>query len=234
MDVADADAGLSIGPANYQMSLAFRTTGMAGFFFRGHQFDTVRGSWHGGNAVPVRYAGQGCWRGADRLAVIDYEQGQPRVRQLVPPNADEWEPVPEALQANSIDALSALVDLIHVVADTGQCETTVRTYDGRRAFAIEAHTAGQENLEPTSRSSFAGKALRCDFSGRMSAGFKLGDDRARESRPMHGSAWLAQVVAGAPPLPVRITFETRWFGDATMYLTAVGPGADIRIARGKD
>jgi hypothetical protein len=66
----------------------------------------------------------------------------------------------------------------------------------------------------------------------MLAGFKFDDDRGRDSKPMHGSAWLAPVVAGGPPLPVRMVFETRWFGDATMYMTAVGPGADIKIVRG--
>jgi hypothetical protein len=89
--------------------------------------------------------------------------------------------------------------LIHVVATTGRCEANVRTYDGRRAVEIEAHTVGEEMLETNSRSSFAGKTLRCDFSGRMLSGFKFGDDRQRDSKPMHGSAWLAPVVAGASP-----------------------------------
>ena len=34
-----------------------------------------------------------------------------------------------------------------------------------------------------------------------------------------GSAWMAPVLPGAPSLPVRIAFQTRWFGWATMYLT---------------
>jgi hypothetical protein len=108
----------------------------------------------------------------------------------------------------------------------------VRTYDGRRTVEIEAHTVGDEVLEPTNRSSFSGKTLRCDFSGRMLAGFLFGDDRERDSKPMHGSAWLAPVAAGGTPLPVRMTFQTRWFGDATMYLTGIGPGADLQIAKG--
>jgi hypothetical protein len=60
----------------------------------------------------------------------------------------------------------------------------------------------------------------------------LNDDHSRENKPLHGSAWLAQVVAGVPPLPVRMAFETRWFGDATMYLTGTGPGSEVKIARG--
>jgi hypothetical protein len=220
--VAQVESGFRLGPRTYQMTLGYHTTGLVGFLFRGHQLDQVDGAWRGQLAAPSLFVGKGEWRGVNRLAEIAYRQGSPVIRALVPPNTDEREPVPEALQAGSIDTLSALAELIHVVAETGRCETAVRTYDGRRAVEIEAHTVGEEMLEATSRSSFAGKALRCDFSGRMLSGFKFGDDRERDGRSMHGSAWLAPVVAGGPSLPVRMTFETRWFGDAVMYLTGVG------------
>ena len=91
---------------------------------------------------------------------------------------------------------------------------------------------GEETLEPSNRSSFAGRTLRCDFSGRMLSGFKFGDDREQDSKPMHGSAWLAPVVAGGPPLPVRLAFETRWFGDAIMYLTGIAPGPGPQVIGG--
>jgi hypothetical protein len=231
--VAEVATEFSFGPWNYQMNLGYHTTGLVGFLFRGHQFDRVSGAWHGRHVAPSEFVGQGEWRGVDRLADINYQQGKPVIRHLVPPNAEEREPVPESLQANTVDTLSALAELIHVVAETGRCETSVRTYDGRRAVEIEAHTVGEEILEADSRSTFAGKTLRCDFSGHMLSGFKFGDDRERDSKPMHGSAWLAPVVAGSSPLPVRMAFETRWFGDATMYLTGIGPGNGPRIAGGK-
>lgn len=232
LQVAAVDSGFTIGPKTYDMSLAFHTTGMVGLFLGGHQLDHVSGLFQGRRAIPSRFVGEGQWHGAERVAEIDYQQGKPLIRQLVPPNENEREPVPEPLQANSMDTLSALMELVHTVAETGRCEAAVRTYDGRRAVAIEAHTVGDEMLEPSGRSSFAGKALRCDFSGHMLAGFKFDDDRTRDSKPMHGSAWLAPVVSGGPPLPVRMTFETKWFGDATMYLTRTGPGAALRVARG--
>jgi hypothetical protein len=231
--VAEVETGFSFDPRAYQISLAYRTTGVVGFFVRGHQLDTVNGSWTGGRATPSRFLGQGVWRGEDRLVEIDYQQTKPVIRQLVPPIVAEREPVPDSLQVNSIDTLSALAVLLRAVATTGRCETAVRTFDGRRAVEIEAHTVGEELLAPTTRSSFEGKALRCNFSGRMLAGFKFGDDRGRDGKPMHGSAWLAAAVPGGPLLPVRMAFETRWFGDAIMYLTNIGQGSELRVARGK-
>ena len=232
--VAEVDSGFGFGPESYRLNLGYHTTGVAALFARGHQFDSVSGSWKGEQAVPDRFVGKGRWHGDDRVVEMDYPHGQPVIRQLVPPTLAEREPVPRSLQANSIDALSALAELIHVVKDTGRCETTVRTYDGWRAVEIEAHTVGEQTLAPTSRFSFAGKTLRCDFSGRLVAGFKLGDDRTLAQKPMHGSAWLASVVPGAPPLPVRITFESRWFGDTTMYLTGLGPGSNLKLAQGNE
>jgi hypothetical protein len=232
LHVAKVETGFSFGPRTYQMNLGYQTTGLAGLFVRGRQFDVVSGNWNGLSARPARFVGEGSWRGIDRLAEIDYQGGRPIIRQLVPPNDLEREPVPDGLQANTVDTLSALAGLIRVVESTGRCETAARTYDGRRTIDVEAHTAGEEILEPAKGSNFAGNTLRCDFSGRMLAGFLFGDDRARDSRPMHGSAWLAPIAVGGPRLPVRMTFETRWFGDATMYLTDVGPGSDVKIARG--
>lgn len=230
--VAEAEAGFSFGPWTYQMNLGYHTTGVVGILFRGHEFDHVNGSWHGERAVPTQYEAGGSWRGNDRHAAIDYQHGLPVVRVLIPPDESEREPVPESLRKNTIDTLSALAELIHAVADTGRCETTVHTYDGRRAVEIQARTVGEEILEPTGRSSFAGKAIRCDFSGRLLAGFKFGSEREHDSKPLHGSAWLAPVTPGGPLLPVRMSFETRWFGDAVMYLTETGPGAELTAAVG--
>ena len=227
LHVAEVDAGFELGPHSYQLTLSYHTTGMVGFFFRGHQFDTVSGGWNGPQPLPSEFYGVGVWRGQDRIARIVYDHGRPIIRELIPTNDEERETVPDSLQLNTIDTVSALAQLVHVVGTSGRCETVARTFDGRRALEIQAVTAGEQLLDPVKDSVFAGKALRCDFVGRMLAGFKFGDDRNKDSKPMHGSAWLAPVVPGGPPIPVRMTFETRWFGDATMYLKAVGDGASL-------
>jgi len=126
LEVANADATISFGPRTYQMSLAYRTTGLVGWFSRGQQFDTVHGTWQGTKAVPARYVGQGTWRGTSRVADIVYPNGQPEIRQLEPPDQADREPVPGSLRANSIDSLSAVVELMRVAGKTGRCDTTVR------------------------------------------------------------------------------------------------------------
>lgn len=224
LDVAELEAGFGFGRWNYQMQMSYRTTGLVGALFHGYQFSVVEGAWQGSRPAPLRFFGDGFWRGEPRRTLIDYDRGQPLIRTLIPPNDEERDPVPPQLQANSIDTLSALALLMRRVQDTGGCEADVRTFDGRRLAEISAHTVGDEILPATGRSMFSGRALRCDFDGRQLAGFVRDADQDQLRRPQHGSAWLAQVVPGAPRLPVRITFETRWFGAATMYLAKAGPG----------
>jgi hypothetical protein len=225
MQVAQMEAGFGIGPWNYQVRMAYRTTGLVGLFYSGHQFSEADGSWGASGPAPRAFSGMGVWHGQDRVIQIDYQQGRPVVRSLVPPNDNEREPVPESVQTNSVDTLSALVELIRRVGETGRCEAKVRTFDGRRASDITATTVGQEVLEPTGRSSYSGPALRCDFVGQMVAGFMHQDRSPADRKPLHGSAWLARVVPDGPPVPVRMEFQTRWFGDATMYLTSISTGA---------
>jgi hypothetical protein len=153
--------------------------------------------------------------------LIDYPHGQPLIRRLIPPQEAERDPVPAALQLNTVDMLSALALLVRTVADTGRCDASVRTFDGNRAGEITAHTGGEEILPPTSRSAFSGMALRCDFTSRTLAGFLREDGNAYDRRPLRGSVWLAGLTHGEPPLPVRIQIETRWFGEATTYLTQI-------------
>lgn len=227
LDVAQVQAELDMGGHDYAIRLAYHTRGLIGFFYRGHQFSSVQGVWQHGEPEPRDFYGLGEWGGEKRVTEIDYRHGLPQIVALVPPNRKERQPVPADLRVHSIDTLSALALLLRRVQDSGRCEAAVHTFDGRRATELEARTVGEQVLPHTGRSIYSGPALRCDFTGRMLAGFKLGDDSAADQRPLHGSAWFAVAVPGAPPLPVRMRFQTRWFGEATMYLTAAGLGRSL-------
>jgi len=197
------DVTLATGPHSYALTLSYRTTGLARFLFPGEQNDAVAG----------------VWRGHARQTEISYQNQRPTVVRLISPGTREREPVPPALQIGTEDTLSALAQLVRRVDTSTTCDTSARIYDGRRLSEINARTVGMETVAATQRSIFVGPALRCDFEGHMLAGFLLDDNRAEMQRPLHGSAWFA-AIEGSPPLPVRLQFETRWFGDVTMFLTA--------------
>jgi hypothetical protein len=231
IEVMQMRAFFGLGPWNYHVAVDYHTTGLVGLFYRGHQVNAANGVWDEGHVHPQEFSGDGVWRGVHRVTLIDYNRGIPEVKQLVPPQSTEREPVPDELQRNTMDTLSALAQLIHNVELTRSCDTTVHTYDGRRVLEIVAHTGGMQTLEPTSRSSFSGATLRCDFQGREIAGFLIGEDDPEHRRPLDGSAWLAPLSPKSAPLPARIAFQTRWFGPATMYLTSTAPTAGAASAR---
>jgi hypothetical protein len=228
MRVMRMHAFFGMGPSNYRIELDYHTTGLVGFFYRGHQTNTVQGIWQNEQPEPLQFFGVGAWHGTQRRTLIDYDRGLPQVKELVPPQQSEREPVPPELQANTIDTLSALAQLMRHVEEDHSCDTTARTYDGRRVLEIAAHTAGEQQLPRTDLSSFSGMTMRCDFQGRELAGFLHGQDDPEHRQPLHGIAWLAPLLPDSPPLPVRISFQTLWFGWATMYLTAAG-GPDAAL-----
>lgn len=89
----------------------------------------------------------------------------------------------------------------------------------------------QEDVAASTRSSFYGRALRCDFAAQPLAGWNFTDGRVQDGKPLEGTAWLAELVPGAPPLPGRMAFGTRWFGDAVLYLQRVEQTPETLIAR---
>jgi hypothetical protein len=216
--VLDLQVAVDFGAGGYAVSADMRTLGLYNAFVGGDMRSDVRGTWTNGGAAPEHYDSEGRWNGERRQTEMIYAEGNPEIRVLTPPITHEREPVPPTLQDGTIDSLSAMVSLMHAVAQSGRCEGTVRMFDGRRLSLVTAHTAGMQTLQPTERSVFQGPALRCEFEGRLIAGFRFDDDRARVARPQHGIAWLA-APSGGQPVPVRIQFETPFFGASTMYLT---------------
>lgn len=220
LTVVEVDAKFDVGGDRYAAELDYRSVGPLGLFSSSRQRTVVRGRLLDGRAVPSEFVSNGTLRGAPRATRIDYSGGQPQVMQLVPPNEAEREPVPPASQAGTVDSLSAMAALIAQVNATGRCEGQTTTFDGRRLAVLQAWTSGRQPLEPTGRSSYAGPTLRCEFSGVQRGGFLLNEDRAALEKPYRGSAWFAAPAPGAPMIPVRIAFSTRWFGDTTMYLVS--------------
>ena len=205
------------GP-RYQVRTSFRTAGPAAALFPGGGESVVTGRIVAGRPQPDKLFSSGVMRGQTRVTQIEYVNGTPRIRQMQPPNDDGREPVPEARQAQTVDGLSAMADLLRHVMTTGMCDGQVTTYDGRRLSEIEARTGSTDFLPPSSRSSFSGNALRCIVSARFVAGF-MPDTDEQFRKPQVASAWFASITPGGPPVPVRISIPTKFFGEASIFIT---------------
>jgi len=215
----NVEAALDINPRSYRIEFVSRTAGAFGLLVHGEIRTAVAGLRTPDGVAPTRSYSYGTFRGSPRRTQIDYVAGQPDIRILEPATESDRDTVAPALWRDTIDPESAMAALIYRVNATGRCETTARTFDGRRLSDLRAVTAGTENLPVDSDAAYAGPALRCDFEGRQLAGFLHDADDAELKRVQHGSAWFASLVPGGQRVPVRITFSTRFFGSATMVLT---------------
>jgi hypothetical protein len=212
---------LSLTDAGYTGHLAIRTAGMINWLSHMDNQSDVRGHFAGAYLAPDHYVSAGTSRGTYKTMQIAYPHGNPAIEQQSPSPDPSRTAVPPEQTTGAIDDLSAMVLLVRQVGDAAKCDGSLKLYDGRRLTLLTARTAGTETLKPTMHSRFAGAALRCDFEGTRTAGFLKADDEAQQRRPRHGSAWLAPIVPGAPPVPVRITFDNKVLGAVTLYLTDV-------------
>ncbi len=211
----------SMSPDDYHVEVGYRTAGVLASFFSGDMHSNVQGQFNQMVAQPQRYMSWGTWFGKGRQTLIDYPEGDPVIRTLVPLVDEAREPVPPEMMPGTVDSLSAVAMLVHRVTQTGRCEGKVRMFDGRRLSETVARTGGMEMLEPDHGSAFAGPALRCDFVGQQLAGFLLDGDQDRMHRPQQGAAWMAAPAPGLPLMPVRILFPVRFFGEGTLYLSEI-------------
>ena len=219
----EAAFSLDLDASTYRMTMHFRTTGIADLLVPDRMEEHTAGRFENDMPAPVEYGSNGTRHGQERVVTMVWRDGTPVTTAITPPNSTEREDVPPAMLPRSVDPLDAIVTLIRQVARTGRCEGSSRAYDGRHLELMQATTSGWEEIPPSGRSSFAGRALRCDFLDKTLAGFRLGSDREDDMRDRRGTMWLAQVIPGMPAVPVRAAIETRWFGEATIYLTSATP-----------
>jgi hypothetical protein len=222
--VASMSADLQINPTTYRLDFTFQTTGLVGFLFNSHSTSSADG--HFAPAIrPAHYQSYGVTRGTRRQTQIDYQANHPVLTLLTPPDPEPREPIPPDQQAGSLDPLSAIAHMLRQVARTGRCDDHRTTFDGRRLLALQSTTAGEEAIEPTSRSPFSGPALRCDITAQQTAGFLVDADPERARKIRHTTAWLQRVTPDGPLLPVRMDIETAWIAIAHVYLVEVKDGS---------
>jgi hypothetical protein len=222
MAVLELEAIFDVSAAGYRLETTARTRGLAATFVPGEQVSRVAGAWQGVQPLPGAYASDGTWRGRARRVALEWQQGAPVLTALEPTEAEEREPVSAEQRRGTLDALSAMALLARSVQANGTCDAEAAVFDGRRRTDFRARQAGWSRIAPL-RGAWAGDAMRCEFEGRLVAGFRHDQARETAAAPQSGTAWIAAPYPGAPPIPVRIDMATRWFGTATAILLRAEP-----------
>jgi hypothetical protein len=223
LPIAESHMTFDLAPSTYGMALRYHTTGLASIVAAGSLDQSSTGTFERNQPVPLEFKSYIRVHARDRTVTLTYRNGNPTIAAINPTNEEEREIVPESLREHTLDPLSAMIDLVHISAETGRCDLSHTTYDGRRLEMFQAHTVEEEDIPPSGRSIFSGRALRCDYTSRPMAGLRIGDGHDDDARTRTGTIWLAQLVPGGPRLPVRGVIDIRILGAATMYLTTAVP-----------
>jgi hypothetical protein len=188
---------------------------------------TVRASSEGairdGVVQPARHLTESMMRGSRRDAALTFHPDGSIDTVTVPSAADdEREPVTPEQERGALDPISAVLIATRVLAAQHSCDQRLPVFDGRRRYDLEFSDGGRDVLKATEYSSFSGEATVCLFRYIRVAGYqKAGRWNNPRDHDRIYRTWLAPVVPGLPPLPVRIEAEGA-FGTVLVHLVGIG------------
>ncbi|KAA0578836.1 DUF3108 domain-containing protein [Azospirillum sp. B21] len=230
----DVDATLDVTGDRYRIAVSAVTGGTIGRLFTWKTESESDGRRQGDDLRPANHRQSSRFRGEPRNVTLTYgPQGDVSATVTPPPETDDREPVPPALQRGTLDPLSAVLDLLFAVGASERCDRSLPVFDGRRRYDMMFAEVGRRIVDPSRYSVFSGLAQQCRVSYKPVAGYGRSGPTGRfwqRSSPADRppvDLWLAPVAAGYPPLPVRLETDSD-FGSVVVHLTSVTPPAADR------
>jgi len=218
------EVGLS--DTGYRVALHAHTEGVTDWLFGWTARSWSEGRLADGVVRPLRQDTESLSRGNRRTAALTFHDDGTIATSVEPPaEADEREPVTPAQTRGTLDPISAVLAATRALAARHSCAQHLKVFDGRRRFDLVLSDGGSDLLKPTEYGSFSGAATVCLFRYLRVAGFQKPGGRWGNPHDDERTykAWLAPVLPGLPPMPVRIEVEGT-FGSLIVHLVdAVRP-----------
>lgn len=234
LHVLNAEAKWERGSGWYRLVAEAETQGFLGWLNPWKGTTESRGHIAGGKAVPSHHLNWGTDEDSDsgtRLVEISYDPGGDVVGTLVQPEQD-WDgrhPLPAGATEGTLDPLSVIVGLGELLQNGGRCEGSFPVYDGRKRYDLIVSDIGEQVLEPTSYSIYAGPARGCRLDYEMLGGHRIERNKYADTARRR-VVWVARPAEGAPPIPVRLEIGTA-YGALMGHITGFAKGlqAEARL-----
>lgn len=134
------------------------------------------------------------------------------------------EEVAPELTDGTTDALTATLQVMQNVAETGSCEGRDEVFDGKRRFALVFRHAADDMLTPTEYNVFEGRAARCEVEvvpvagewHKKPRGWMSIQEQGRDKGALP-TVWMAKIDPNGPAVPVKIRVKTE-YGVLFMHL----------------
>ena len=208
--VVDLRLDIGFAPANYDVKANLKSSGMIGQMFPWTMQAYSQGAFaEGGTIVPLSAGQQNTWRGQERFIDLKFTDGIARVERVKPePSADDRDAVPEGLRAGALDLTSAIMAIITRMQGDDACQGNIPVFDGRRRYDLMVEPDGADRLKPNRYSPFEGATVNCLIWIDKKAGFKRKDSSGWNDQDRRARVWMGRAFGDAPPVPVRLTFDT--------------------------
>ena len=203
--VLSLDFRLAESATAYEVTGTVRAQGLLGALSDFTLHTESRGAVAGEKLRPSMHDNESRARRKERRAHLDFRRDGTVVAALTPADdPDHRLPTAEEV-VGSVDPLTAILTIGHVVAQSGSCRAKVAVYDGRRRYDLVLTEDRPERAEHGS----SAELRRCALDLVKLAGFT--SDRNRPPRIEHGKVWIMPPLRpGMPPLPARIEFHSDW------------------------
>ena len=211
----------------YHVNSVFKTRGLldtvVGFLLRAEAVGRIEA----GRLKPVEYASSSKMRGKPRtIRVLYAKDGSVISADTSPPDKEKRTKVTPDMMVGTVDALTSTLIVGRALEQGGTCNQRIPVFDGRRRYDLQYEDRGIQELGKSSYSAFAGPARACKVRQHRIAGFALDADDG-EKQSDEASIWIANVLPGAPPMPVRIELDSGW-GYVYVHLAEVTGTAGTR------
>ena len=206
---------------SYKVVSRSETDGLLNLFFEWSGQATSKGNFLEWRSVPILHQNIGKRAGNVRMTVLSYESSGKLISSDIqpPPDLSEVFPLPRSLVKETIDPLTAIVQMNRRLERGMGCNATFPVFDGRRRYDLTLVDRGETTFKQTPFSIFQGKANVCTINVNM-----LGGHKREKSKYAATSGeklvYVARPLKGGPILPVGLTVETA-LGTLTGHLVSI-------------
>lgn len=222
--VLNATAQMENGGEAYRINAEAETQGMLSWFFEWKGTTESRGYVAADRIVPQQHDNHGISDRGERKVRLRYDQAGDIVESLVMPEQD-WEdrhPLPADAGEGTLDPVSVIAGLGHLLQAGGPCSGSFAVFDGRRRYDLTVADAGTTVLEANDYSIYDGEARGCYVSYELLGGHRI--ERSKYAATARDRiVWVASPAEGAPLIPVRLSIETD-YGTVMGHLTGFSLG----------
>ncbi|MGH7787787.1 MAG: DUF3108 domain-containing protein [Candidatus Binatia bacterium] len=217
LQVLEVRTTAQLHEGDYEATSEMRTVGVVALLFPWVSTARAAGRRGADGLRPQSFRNAGDYRGAQRMAEIEYsDSGEIASRIAPPPAADDREAVPAALQRATIDPLTASLAIVHA-----GCRGTLRIFDGRRRYDLQLADMGEAAPPASPYTSYTGVARHCRATIAPIAGFWR-SSAAQDERPSQLDFWVAAPQPGLMAVPVYLELSAPR-GSLAIHLTAAQP-----------